>query len=126
MARDWLTDQVVTTSIQLQQPVLVDAKFLRRGAEKFLLKGMRLPGIAGAIDFNGKIILRKRLDELAAANVNTLILSEAQAEAVLGVAGQAGLAAPGVLRELRLADPGDGGRPRRGLPGRRGDESEAG
>jgi hypothetical protein len=93
MARDWLIDPIVTTSIQLQQPVSVDAKFLRRGAEKFLLKGMRLPGISGAIDFNEKIILRKRLDELAAAHVNALILSEAQAEAVLGVAGQAGLAA---------------------------------
>src|SRR5277367_3504126 len=93
MARDWLTDQIVTSSIQLQQPVSADAKFLRRGAEKFLLKGMRLPGIAGAIDFNEKIILRRRLDELAAAHVNTLILSEEQAETVLGIAGQAGLGA---------------------------------
>jgi len=54
---------------------------------------MRLPDVAGALDFNEKIILRKRLDELAAAHVNTLILSEAQTENVLGVAGQAGLGA---------------------------------
>jgi hypothetical protein len=54
---------------------------------------MRLPGSASALDFNEKIILRKRLDELAAAHVNTVILSEAQAETMLGIAGQAGLGA---------------------------------
>ncbi len=35
--------------------------------------------------------LRKRLEELAAANVNTLILTEAQADSILGIAGQVGL-----------------------------------
>jgi hypothetical protein len=83
----------VSSNIAPQQPLSIHAKFLRRGAEKFLVKAMRLPDVAGALDFNEKIILRKRLDELAAAHVNTLILSEAQTENVLGVAGQAGLGA---------------------------------
>ncbi len=54
---------------------------------------MRLPDVGEAIDFNEKIALRRRFDELSAAHVNTLILSAAQAEMVLGIAEQAGLRA---------------------------------
>jgi GT2 family glycosyltransferase len=52
---------------------------------------MRLPGIGATLDLSEKFTLRKRLDELAAANVNSLILSEAQADTVLSLAGQSGL-----------------------------------
>jgi GT2 family glycosyltransferase len=71
--------------------VQVHGKFLSRDGGKFLLKAMRLPGVGGTLDLSEKLVLRRRLDELAAANVNALILTEAQAETVLGVAGQAGL-----------------------------------
>lgn len=71
--------------------VRVHGKFISRDGGKFPLTATRLPGIEGALDLSEKLALRKRLDELAAANLNTLILTAAQAESVLGVAGQAGL-----------------------------------
>jgi hypothetical protein len=74
-------------------PVTVHGKFLRRGDEKFLLRAMRLPGVGAVLDLSEKFTLRKRLDELAAANVNTMILTEAQAETVLSLASPAGLCA---------------------------------
>ena len=68
-------------------------KFLSRDGGKFLIKATRLPDLVGTLDLNEKLVLRRRLDELVGGNVNTLILTEGQAETVLGVAGQAGLRA---------------------------------
>jgi O-antigen biosynthesis protein len=81
----------VTSILAAQPTVHVHGKFLSRDGGKFLLKAMRLPGVGGALDLSQKLALRRRLDELADANVNTVILTEAQADTVLGVAGQAGL-----------------------------------
>ncbi len=74
-------------------PVSIHGKFLRRAGEKFLLKAIRLLGVADKLDFGEKVTLRKRFDELSLAHVNALILTESQAETVLGVAGQAGVCA---------------------------------
>jgi len=52
---------------------------------------MRLPDVGAALDLSEKFALRKRLEELAAANVNALILTESQAETVLSLASQVGL-----------------------------------
>ena len=52
---------------------------------------MRLPEVTGHLGLSEMFTLRKRLEELAAANVNTLILTEAQADTILGIAGQVGL-----------------------------------
>ena len=71
--------------------VAVHGKFLDRAGRKFLLKATRLPDVAGSLDFSEKLALRKRLDEAASAHATALVLTEAQAETVLGVAGQAGL-----------------------------------
>jgi GT2 family glycosyltransferase len=91
MARDWLKISSVSSISDAPSTIRTHGKFLSRDGGKFLLKAMRLPGIDGALDLSEKLALRRRLDELVAANVNTLILTEAQAETVLGVAGQAGL-----------------------------------
>jgi GT2 family glycosyltransferase len=72
-------------------PIGVHGKFFSRDGAKFLLKAMRLPGVSGSLDLSEKLALRRRLDEFADANVNTLILTAAQAETVLGLAGQSGL-----------------------------------
>ncbi len=80
--------------------VRVHGKFLSRDGGKFLLKATRLRGVDGALDLSEKLALRRRLDELAEAKLNTLILTAAQAESVLGVAGQAGLTA---IVELTIA-----------------------
>jgi glycosyltransferase involved in cell wall biosynthesis len=71
--------------------VRVRGKFISRDGAKLLLKAMRLAGVEGKLDLSEKLALRRRLDELASANLNTLILTAEQAESVLGVAGQAGL-----------------------------------
>ncbi len=91
MARDWLASHFVSSPIASLPPVTVHGKFLRRGGDKFLLRAMRLPGVGAVLDLSEKFTLRKRLDELAAANVNALILTEAQAETVLSLASQASL-----------------------------------
>ena len=52
---------------------------------------MRLTDVDSSLDFAQKLALRKRLDELAAAHTTGLVLTEEQAEPVLGLAGQAGL-----------------------------------
>ncbi|HEX3408714.1 MAG TPA: glycosyltransferase family 2 protein [Candidatus Binataceae bacterium] len=93
MARDWLTSLDVSASFDIPESVHARGKFLSRNGAKFLLKATRLPDVEGALDLSEKLALRRRLDELAAVNVNTLIVTEAQAEAVLGVAGQAGVQA---------------------------------
>ena len=82
----------MTSSIASQRPVSVQGKCSSSPAQ-IPAEGDASAGGGGALGLNEKITLRKRLEELAAANVNTLILTEAQAEAVLGVAGQAGLSA---------------------------------
>ncbi|HTT77822.1 MAG TPA: hypothetical protein VMF50_17795, partial [Candidatus Binataceae bacterium] len=71
--------------------VEAEGKFFRRLEQKFFFKAMRLPSLEVAGSFTGKIALRKRLDELKAAHTTGLILTEAQAEPVLGVAVQSGL-----------------------------------
>ncbi len=91
MARDWLSIPDVSSILPSLRPVRIHGKFLSRDGEKFLVKAMRLPGVGSALDLTEKLALRRRLDELAAANVTALILSDGQAETVLGVAGQAGL-----------------------------------
>src|SRR6476659_9812281 len=93
MARDWLTSLCVSTSFDIAESVHTRGKFLCRNGTKFLLKATRLQDVEGTLDLSEKLALRRRLDELAAVNVNTLIVTEAQAEAVLGVAGQAGVQA---------------------------------
>jgi len=90
----------VDSSFITPPTIRVHGKFISRDGGKFLLKATRLPGVAGALDLSEKLALRRRLDELADANVNTLVLTEAQAESVLGVAGRAGLSA---LVELAIA-----------------------
>ena len=54
---------------------------------------MRLPGVSGTLDFSATLALLHRLRELKSAHTTALILSDAQAEPVLALAGQAGLAA---------------------------------
>lgn len=52
---------------------------------------MRLPEVGTTLDLSEKLALRRRLEELAAANINTVILTAAQAETGLSLASQAGL-----------------------------------
>ena len=90
----------MSLSFPALRSVRVHGKFLSRDGGRFLIQATRLAGVEGALDLSEKLALRRRLDELADANINTLILSAAQAEHVLGVAGQAGLHA---LVEIAIA-----------------------
>jgi glycosyltransferase involved in cell wall biosynthesis len=68
-------------------------KFFSRRGQKFFFKAMRLAGVAAALDFGQKLKLRAHLDALKLAHTTGLVLSAAQAETVLDIAGQVGLAA---------------------------------
>ncbi|MGH7916480.1 MAG: glycosyltransferase, partial [Candidatus Binataceae bacterium] len=71
-------------------PLSAHGKFLRRSHQKFFLKAMRLePG--SPLDFNHKLALLNRFEQLKAGHTNGLILRADEAEPVLGLAGQAGL-----------------------------------
>ena len=91
MARDWLYIDLVNSSTASLQPVSIQGKSFFIAGSKFRMKAMRLPEVAGHLGLSEMFTLRKRLEELAAANVNTLILNEAQADTILGIAGQVGL-----------------------------------
>jgi glycosyltransferase involved in cell wall biosynthesis len=71
--------------------ITAHGKFLSRAGQKFFFKAMRLEDVSGTLDFNHKLKLRKRLDDLKAAHVTGLVLSEAQAQPILDIAAQAGL-----------------------------------
>jgi len=94
MARLWLCTDPAMITDQPLPPIEPEGKFLRRLDQKFFFKAMRLHGLEAApefLDFAGKVALRKRLDELKAAYTTGLILTETQAEPVLGIAAQSGL-----------------------------------
>jgi glycosyltransferase involved in cell wall biosynthesis len=78
-------------------------KFFSRRGQKFFFKAMRLAGVGGTLDFGQKLKLRAHLDALKLAHTTGLVLSEAQAQSVLDIAGQVELAA---VVELAV-DPAD-------------------
>ena len=68
-------------------------KFFSKAGQKFFLKAMRLPEVGGTLDFEQKVALCRRFDELKSLHTTGLILTEAQANPVLDLAGQVGLLA---------------------------------
>jgi len=71
-------------------PVTAHGKFLSRAGSKFFLKAMRLDQQSRA-DFNAKVELRARLEELKAGRTTALILNAAGAGTILDLAAAAGL-----------------------------------
>ena len=68
-------------------------KFFSQLGHKFFLKAMRVEVVTELEDFDRKLTLRKRFDELKRAHTTGVILPESQAEPMLGLAAQAGLQA---------------------------------
>jgi O-antigen biosynthesis protein len=68
-------------------------KFFSQLGHKFFLKAMRVEPVDDVADFDRKLTLRKRFDELKRAHTTGVILPESQAEPLLGVAALAGLQA---------------------------------
>lgn len=66
-------------------------KFFCRLGEKFFLKAMRLDCGGDSPDFNQKLALGKRLDELKRAHTTAVVLPERQADFMLGLVARAGL-----------------------------------
>jgi glycosyltransferase involved in cell wall biosynthesis len=71
--------------------VVSRGKFLSRLDRKFFFKAMRLNDRGDSFDFNQKLALRRRFDDLGKAHTTGLILKESQAEPLLGIAAQSGL-----------------------------------
>jgi glycosyltransferase involved in cell wall biosynthesis len=75
----------------LESRIITKGKFFDRRGRKFFFKAMRLETEAKELDFNQKVALRYRFDELARNHTTGLVLKQAQAESIIAVAAQAGL-----------------------------------
>jgi hypothetical protein len=83
--------------------IVASGKFLERLGQKFFLKATRLEQYAEPLDFNQKLIVLKRFEQLRLGHTTGVILAEAHAEPLLGLVARAGLCA---LVEIE-ALPGD-------------------
>lgn len=68
-------------------------KFFSRHGQKFYFKAMRFTHAGDTPDWPRKLAIRQRFEELSRGHTTGLILLERQAEALLGIAAQAGLQA---------------------------------
>jgi len=75
-------------------------KFFARAGKKFFLKAMRLEVTGELADFEDKLKLRARLDQLKDAHTTGLVVDSRQAQDALDLVEQAGLAA---LIEIQIA-----------------------
>lgn len=71
--------------------VVPHGKFFLRGTQKFFLKAVRLEGPIIVSDFDRKLRVLARLEELRRDHATALVLSEEQAEATLELAALGGL-----------------------------------
>jgi glycosyltransferase involved in cell wall biosynthesis len=71
--------------------IVSHGKFFSRFGHKFFFKAMRLEDVGSDLDFNQKLKLRHRLDDLKLAHTTGLVLTEEQAYSILDVVAQAGL-----------------------------------
>jgi glycosyltransferase involved in cell wall biosynthesis len=99
------TEQAQTPSMEAH------GKFFLRSGEKFFLKAMRLPELAGDLTFGQKLKLRRQLDDLKLSHTTGVLLSESQARSALDIVGQAGIVAM-VELVVKPADLMDGRRSR--------------
>ncbi|HKM99990.1 MAG TPA: glycosyltransferase [Candidatus Binataceae bacterium] len=95
--------QMRPDTISSHHAILTQAKFFARSGHKFFLKATRLEGVGAALDFDGKLKLRRRLEDLKHAHTTGLILTEAQSQPALDIVAAAGMIA---MVELGVA-PGD-------------------
>ena len=81
-------------------PLTAFGKFLSRSGQKFFFKAVRLEHIESPLDLSRQLSLRDRFEKLAQAHTTSLIVPEADADAVIDLAAQAGLC---TMVELRVA-----------------------
>ncbi|MGO9268030.1 MAG: glycosyltransferase [Candidatus Binataceae bacterium] len=79
------------TPAKTSAKVTPHGKFFRRFGQKFFFKAMRFAQPGDSFDLTRKLALRQRFEELSRGHTTGLILAEYQAEALLGIAAQAGL-----------------------------------
>ena len=79
------------TPAKTSAKVTSHGKFFSRFGQKFFFKAMRFAQSGDALDFPQKLAIRQRFEELSRGHTTGLILVEQQAEAILGIAAQAGL-----------------------------------
>jgi len=89
---------MLTNSVPVQR-VTPHGKFLSRAGQKFFFKAMRLADVSATLDFNQKLKLRNRLDNLRTAHTTGVVLTEAQSQPCMDIAAQSGLVA---MVELRI------------------------
>ncbi len=72
-------------------PLVTFGKFFTRSEQKFFFKAVRLEHVVAPLDLTGRVNLRDRFAKLADAHTTSLIVPEADADAVIDLAAQAGL-----------------------------------
>jgi len=72
-------------------PIITFGKFFARSEQKFFFKAVRLEHIVSPLDLTGRLGLRDRFAKLADAHTTSLIVPEADADAVIDLAAQGGL-----------------------------------
>src|SRR5260221_9599971 len=77
--------------IEPLRSVTPHGKFFSRKGQKFFLKAMRLEGIGSELDFDAKLRLLSRLENLKQVHTTALILTEAQSNPVLDLASTVGI-----------------------------------
>lgn len=87
------TQSQMLTETAVIPTITAQAKFFSRSGQKFFFKAMRLPDVGPSLDFGQKLALRRRFEELKLAHTTGLVVTEAQAQPVLDIAAQAGVAA---------------------------------
>src|SRR5579871_807415 len=101
--------------IEPLRSVTPHGKFFSRKGLKFFLKAMRLEDVGSTLDFEAKLRLLSRLDDLKQVHTTALILTEAQSNPILDLASTSGLYS---IIELEVA-------PEESLDSRRLDEATA-
>jgi len=77
--------------VEALRSVTPHGKFFSRKDQKFFLKAMRLEGVGATLDFDAKVRLLARLDDLKQVHTTALVLTEPQSNPILDLASTVGL-----------------------------------
>ena len=68
--------------VEALRSVTPHGKFFSRKDQKFFLKAMRLEGVGATLDFDAKVRLLARLDDLKQVHTTALVLTEPQSNPI--------------------------------------------
>ncbi len=81
------------SDVSAQDGITAKGNYFSRAGRKFLFKAMRLPDVGASLNFDQKLALRNRLEDLKLAHTTGLVVTQVQSQPVLDIAAQAGMVA---------------------------------